>query len=159
MPSRRFSGWELPCGPPATTNEGTLIGVYDARRGSSRDLPGDIDVGMSRSTDGGRTWRRLGKGRVINLVWSRPIGIFLIRHGKRHWIPQFVAALREMKTAGRKRNGLRHSSASQVAGFSRSLSRMIISPRSTSSRVASSPATLGHVGSGRCRCSCASGLV
>jgi sialidase-1 len=40
----------------ATTNEGTLIGVYDARRRSSRDLPGDIDVGMSRSTDGGRTW-------------------------------------------------------------------------------------------------------
>lgn len=40
----------------ATTNRGTLIGVYDVRRRGGRDLPGDIDVGMSRSTDGGRTW-------------------------------------------------------------------------------------------------------
>ncbi len=40
----------------ATTNAGTLIGVYDLRYQSSGDLPGDIDVGMSRSTDGGRTW-------------------------------------------------------------------------------------------------------
>ena len=40
----------------ATTNQGTLIGVYDVRRRSGGDLPGDIDVGMSRSTDGGRTW-------------------------------------------------------------------------------------------------------
>lgn len=40
----------------ATTNEGTLIGVYDIRRRNGGDLPGDIDVGMSRSTDGGRTW-------------------------------------------------------------------------------------------------------
>jgi sialidase-1 len=40
----------------ATTTRGTLIGVYDVRRRSGGDLPGDIDVGMSRSTDGGRTW-------------------------------------------------------------------------------------------------------
>ncbi len=40
----------------ATTKEGTLIGVYDVRRCSGGDLPGDIDVGMSRSTDGGQTW-------------------------------------------------------------------------------------------------------
>lgn len=40
----------------ATTNQGTLIGVYDIRHDGSRDLPGNIDVGMSRSTDGGRTW-------------------------------------------------------------------------------------------------------
>lgn len=40
----------------ATTNRGTLIGVYDIRRRSGGDLPGDIDVGMSRSTDGGHTW-------------------------------------------------------------------------------------------------------
>lgn len=39
-----------------TTPKGSLIAVYDVRRRSSRDLPGDIDVGMSRSTDGGRTW-------------------------------------------------------------------------------------------------------
>ena len=40
----------------ATTNKGTLIGVYDVRHRGGRDLPGDIDVGMSRSTDGGKTW-------------------------------------------------------------------------------------------------------
>lgn len=40
----------------ATTNEGTLIAVYDVRRKSGVDLQGDIDVGMSRSVDGGDTW-------------------------------------------------------------------------------------------------------
>ena len=40
----------------ATTPKGTLIGVYDLRHRSGGDLPGDIDVGMSRSTDGGQTW-------------------------------------------------------------------------------------------------------
>ncbi|MEZ5944666.1 MAG: exo-alpha-sialidase [Planctomycetaceae bacterium] len=40
----------------ATTNQGTLIAVYDVRYRGGGDLPGDIDVGMSRSTDGGRTW-------------------------------------------------------------------------------------------------------
>lgn len=40
----------------ATTDRGTLIAVYDNRYKSTRDLPGHIDVGMSRSTDGGKTW-------------------------------------------------------------------------------------------------------
>jgi sialidase-1 len=40
----------------ATTNKGTLIAVYDNRYRGGRDLPGDIDVGMSRSTDDGQTW-------------------------------------------------------------------------------------------------------
>ena len=40
----------------ATTRSGTLIAVYDNRYRSGGDLPGDIDVGMSRSTDGGRHW-------------------------------------------------------------------------------------------------------
>lgn len=39
-----------------TTNKGTLITVYDVRYKNSVDLPGNIDVGMSRSTDGGQTW-------------------------------------------------------------------------------------------------------
>ena len=39
-----------------TTNEGTLLAVYDVRRDDSSDLQGDIDVGLSRSTDGGETW-------------------------------------------------------------------------------------------------------
>lgn len=40
----------------ATTNQGTLIGVYDIRYNSGVDLQEDIDVGMNRSTDGGQTW-------------------------------------------------------------------------------------------------------
>jgi len=43
----------------ATTNKGTLIGVYDVRYRTGGDLPGDIDVGMSRSTDGGQTWEKM----------------------------------------------------------------------------------------------------
>lgn len=39
-----------------TTPKGTLIAVYDIRYKHSGDLPADIDVGMSRSTDGGHTW-------------------------------------------------------------------------------------------------------
>ena len=39
-----------------TTKKGTLIAVYDVRWNSATDLQGDIDVGMSRSVDGGQTW-------------------------------------------------------------------------------------------------------
>ncbi len=46
----------------ATSNTGALIAVYDIRRDGWGDLPGDIDIGMSRSTDGGRSWEPM---RVI----------------------------------------------------------------------------------------------
>ncbi|TKC09531.1 sialidase family protein [Pedobacter frigoris] len=39
-----------------TTDKGTLISVYDIRYDHSGDLPANIDVGMSRSTDQGETW-------------------------------------------------------------------------------------------------------
>lgn len=39
-----------------TTNAGTLLAIYDVRRDSGRDLQGDIDIGVSRSTDGGCSW-------------------------------------------------------------------------------------------------------
>ena len=39
-----------------TTKSGTLVACYDIRYNSSFDLQEDIDVGVSRSTDGGRTW-------------------------------------------------------------------------------------------------------
>jgi sialidase-1 len=39
-----------------STEKGTLIAVYDIRYNNSGDLPGNIDVGMSRSADGGNTW-------------------------------------------------------------------------------------------------------
>ena len=42
-----------------TTSEGTLLGVYDVRYNSARDLQGHIDIGLSRSTDGGKTWERM----------------------------------------------------------------------------------------------------
>ena len=40
----------------ARSNKGTLCAVYDIRYKHARDLPADIDVGLSRSVDGGRTW-------------------------------------------------------------------------------------------------------
>ncbi len=39
-----------------TTPKGTMVAVYDVRYNNDRDLQEDIDVGMSRSTDGGQTW-------------------------------------------------------------------------------------------------------
>lgn len=38
------------------SNKGTLIACYDVRRDSGRDLQGNIDIGISRSFDGGNTW-------------------------------------------------------------------------------------------------------
>lgn len=43
----------------ATTNNGTLIAVYDIRRNSGTDLQEDIDIGMNRSLDGGKTWESM----------------------------------------------------------------------------------------------------
>ena len=40
----------------STTPKGTLLSVYDLRRRKRRDLQEDIDVGLSRSTDGGQSW-------------------------------------------------------------------------------------------------------
>lgn len=39
-----------------TTNNGTLLGVYDIRYNSSSDLQEMVDIGVSRSTDKGQTW-------------------------------------------------------------------------------------------------------
>lgn len=87
----------------ATTNDGTLIAVYDIRRSSGADLPADIDVGMSRSDDGGRNWEPMrvimdcgqdpswqfdGVGdpavlvdRATNTIWVAAVWC----HGKRGW--------------------------------------------------------------------------
>ncbi len=40
----------------ARTVKGTLLAVYDMRYESRRDLQGHMDIGLSRSTDGGRSW-------------------------------------------------------------------------------------------------------
>lgn len=42
-----------------TTDKGTLLGVYDVRYNNSVDLQEHVDVGLSRSTDGGKTWEKM----------------------------------------------------------------------------------------------------
>lgn len=42
-----------------TTGKGTLLAVYDVRYNSSADLQEHIDIGLSRSTDGGNTWEKM----------------------------------------------------------------------------------------------------
>lgn len=42
-----------------TSLKGTLIAVYDIRYNSSLDLQSNIDIGVSRSTDKGRTWGKM----------------------------------------------------------------------------------------------------
>lgn len=42
-----------------TTNKGTLLGVYDVRYNSSVDLQEHVDVGLSRSIDGGKSWEKM----------------------------------------------------------------------------------------------------
>tara|TARA_R110002020_G_scaffold184120_1_gene380939 strand:- start:23393 stop:25090 length:1698 start_codon:yes stop_codon:yes gene_type:complete len=39
-----------------TTNEGTLLACYDIRYDGKRDLQGNMDIGISRSIDGGESW-------------------------------------------------------------------------------------------------------
>ncbi len=41
----------------ATAKDGSLLSIYDARRLKAQDLQGDIDIGLSRSTDKGKTWQ------------------------------------------------------------------------------------------------------
>ena len=40
----------------ATSKQGTLLAIFDARYESARDLQGDMDIGLHRSLDGGHTW-------------------------------------------------------------------------------------------------------
>ena len=43
----------------ATSNKGTLLGVYDVRHINSADLQEYVEIGLSRSTDGGQTWEKM----------------------------------------------------------------------------------------------------
>lgn len=56
------------------TKAGTLLAAYDVRYRGGADLPADIDVGISRSTDGGRTWEpmriALDMGRDPRFVYD-----------------------------------------------------------------------------------------
>ena len=42
-----------------TTNAGTLLGVYDVRHNNSADLQEYVEIGLSRSTNGGQTWEKM----------------------------------------------------------------------------------------------------
>ncbi len=59
----------------STTRAGTLLCAYDMRRRSTRDLQGDIDIGLSRSTNGGRSWESprviMDMGEYNNLPQSQ----------------------------------------------------------------------------------------
>jgi len=54
----------------ATTKQGTLIAVFDNRNKNSVDLPGDVDVGMCRSEDGGKTWSPMQ--RILDFDATEP---------------------------------------------------------------------------------------
>ena len=64
-----------------TTNKGTLLGVYDVRYNNSADLQEHIDIGLSRSTDGGRTWEKNAFAPVIWRIRRTALG------AKRGWRP------------------------------------------------------------------------
>ncbi|HSO89087.1 MAG TPA: exo-alpha-sialidase [Draconibacterium sp.] len=55
-----------------TTSSGTLIAVYDNRYNNSKDLQENIDIGMSRSTDGGQTWEPMKVIMDMNEWGGRP---------------------------------------------------------------------------------------
>lgn len=44
----------------ATTKKGDLIAVYDIRWNTYYDLQADIDIGFQKSSDGGRSWSKMG---------------------------------------------------------------------------------------------------
>ncbi|MDR2981392.1 MAG: exo-alpha-sialidase [Puniceicoccales bacterium] len=54
------------------TTKKTLIGVYDIRWKNAADLQGDIDVGVSRSTDGGQTWLPMKKAIDMKKWGNKP---------------------------------------------------------------------------------------
>lgn len=50
----KISGFRIP--GMITSKKGTLIAAYDIRYNHHGDLPANIEVGVSRSTDGGQSW-------------------------------------------------------------------------------------------------------
>lgn len=56
----------------ATTNKGTLLAVYDVRYNNSADLQEYVDVGVSRSTDGGQTWEPMRTAMAFGTYGGLP---------------------------------------------------------------------------------------
>ena len=61
----------------ATSNEGTLLSVYDVRYNSSVDLQEHIDVGLSRSSDKGKTWEKM----IIPMTFGEDGGLPQAQNG------------------------------------------------------------------------------
>ena len=49
--------YRIPC--LVTTKSGALVAAYDIRWNTYYDLQADIDIGVQRSTDGGKTWSKM----------------------------------------------------------------------------------------------------
>ncbi len=60
-----------------TSNEGTLLSVYDVRYNSSVDLQEHVDVGLSRSTDKGKTWEKM----IIPMTFGEDGGLPQAQNG------------------------------------------------------------------------------
>ncbi len=60
-----------------TSNEGTLLSVYDVRYNSSIDLQEYVDVGLSRSTDKGQTWEEM----ILPLAFGETGGLPAAQNG------------------------------------------------------------------------------
>lgn len=82
----------------ATSTKGTLLAVFDCRNQSSGDLPANIDVGLMRSDDDGKTWGKLtrildygtdGVGDPAILVDKQTGRVFVVAlyaKGNRAWV-------------------------------------------------------------------------
>lgn len=57
-----------------TSNKGTLLGVYDVRYNNSADLQEHIDIGLSRSTDGGKNWEKMRIPMTFGETGGLPAG-------------------------------------------------------------------------------------
>ena len=57
-----------------TTNKGTLLGVYDVRYNNSADLQEHVEIGLSRSTNGGKTWEKMRIPLAFSETGGLPAG-------------------------------------------------------------------------------------
>lgn len=57
-----------------TTNRGTLLGGYDVRYNNSSDLQERVDIGLSRSVDGGKTWEKMRIPMTFGETGGLPMG-------------------------------------------------------------------------------------
>ncbi|MCC8071841.1 MAG: exo-alpha-sialidase [Bacteroidales bacterium] len=57
-----------------TSNDGSLLGVYDIRWNNSADLQEHVDIGVSRSTDKGQTWDPMRVAMTFGEYGGLPAG-------------------------------------------------------------------------------------